>query len=56
MANTASTAWYRQGTVSVADGSTEVTGNGTRFLLAGINQGLLSGLTASLAYGKSKAL
>ena len=39
MAETAHLAWYRQGTVSVTDGSTTVTGNGTRFLTAGINQG-----------------
>ena len=39
MAETAHTAWYRQGTVSVTNGSTKVSGNGTKFLTAGINPG-----------------
>ena len=39
MAEIAHLAWYRQGTVSVSDGSTKVTGSGTKFLTAGINQG-----------------
>ncbi len=39
MAETAHTAWYRQGTVTVTNGSTTVSGNGTRFLTAGINPG-----------------
>ncbi len=39
MAETAHTAWYRQGTVTVTNGSTKVSGNGTRFLTAGINPG-----------------
>ncbi len=39
MAEIASTAWYRIGTVSVTDGSTKVTGSGTKFLTAGINPG-----------------
>ena len=39
MAETAHTAWYRQGLVSVTNGSTKVSGNGTKFLTAGINPG-----------------
>ena len=39
MAGTANTAWYRLGTVDVTKGSPTVTGTGTRFLSAGINQG-----------------
>ena len=39
MAETAHTAWYRQGTVTVMNGSTKVSGNGTKFLTAGINPG-----------------
>ena len=39
MADTAHTAWYRQGTVTVMNGSTKVSGNGTKFLTAGINPG-----------------
>ena len=39
MAETAHTAWYRQGTVGVTNGSTKVSGNGTKFLTAGINPG-----------------
>ena len=39
MAETAHLAWYRQGLVSVTNGSTRVFGNGTKFLTAGINQG-----------------
>ena len=39
MAEVAHTAWYRQGTVSVTNGSTKVSGDGTRFLTAGINPG-----------------
>lgn len=39
MAEVAHTAWYRQGTVSVTNGSTKVSGNGTKFLTAGINPG-----------------
>ena len=39
MAETAHTAWYRQGTVSVTNGSTVVNGDGTRWLTAGINPG-----------------
>ncbi len=39
MAETAHTAWYRQGTVTVTNGSTKVSGNGTKFLTAGINPG-----------------
>ncbi len=39
MAEAASTAWHRLGTVSVTDGSMKVTGSGTRFLSAGINPG-----------------
>ena len=39
MAETAHLAWYRQGLVSVTNGSTKVSGNGTKFLTAGINAG-----------------
>ena len=39
MAEVSSTAWYRQGLVGVTNGSTKVTGNGTKFLTAGINAG-----------------
>ena len=39
MAETAHTAWYRQGLISVTNGSTKVLGNGTKFLTAGINAG-----------------
>ena len=39
MAETAHTAWYRQGLVSVTNGSTKVSGNGTKFLTVGINPG-----------------
>ncbi len=39
MAEIAHTAWYRQGLVSVTNGSTKVSGNGTKFLTAGINPG-----------------
>ena len=39
MAEVASNAWYRQGTVSVTSGSTRVTGSNTKWLTAGINQG-----------------
>ena len=39
MAETAHTGWYRTGTVNVTQGSTRVTGSGTRFSTAGINQG-----------------
>ncbi len=39
MAETATTGWYRIGTVTVTSGSTKVSGNGTRWLTAGINPG-----------------
>lgn len=39
MAEIAHLAWYRQGLVSVTNGSTKVSGNGTKFLTAGINAG-----------------
>ncbi len=39
MAAVSSTAWYRPGTVTVTNGSTTVSGNGTKFLTAGINAG-----------------
>ena len=39
MAETANTAWYRQGTVSITNGTTKVTGVGTHFTTAGINPG-----------------
>ena len=39
MAEVSSTAWYRQGLVSLTNGSTKVSGNGTKFLTAGINAG-----------------
>ena len=46
MAETAHTAWYRQGTISVTNGSTRVFGNGTKFLTAGINAGVALRLDA----------
>ena len=39
MAEIAHLAWYRQGLVSVTNNSTKVSGNGTKFLTAGINAG-----------------
>ena len=39
MAEIAHLAWYRQGLISVTNGSTKVSGNGTKFLTAGINAG-----------------
>lgn len=39
MAEISHTAWYRQGLISVTNGSTKVSGNGTKFLTAGINAG-----------------
>ncbi len=39
MAEIAHLAWYRQGLIGVTNGSTKVTGNGTKFLTAGINAG-----------------
>ena len=39
MAETAHTAWYRQGTINVTSGSTKVSGFNTKWLTAGINPG-----------------
>ncbi|MBQ7594173.1 MAG: hypothetical protein IJU48_07455 [Synergistaceae bacterium] len=50
MAETAHTGWYRQGTVSVTNGSTKVSGNGTKFLTAGINPGATFRLDAKSDY------
>ena len=50
MAEVAHTAWYRQGTVSVTNGSTQVSGNGTKWLTAGINPGAAFRTDARSAY------
>ena len=50
MAETAHTGWYRQGIVSVTNGSTKVSGNGTKFLTAGINPGATFRLDAKSDY------
>ena len=50
MAETAHTAWYRQGLASVTNGSTKVSGNGTKFLTAGINPGATFRLDAKSDY------
>lgn len=50
MAEIAHLAWYRQGLVSVTNGSTKVSGNGTKFLTAGINAGATLRLDASGDY------
>lgn len=50
MAETVHLAWYRQGLVSVTNGSTKVSGNGTKFLTAGINAGASFRLDARVDY------
>ena len=47
MSETAHTAWYRTGTASVITGSTKVSGNGTKWLTAGINAGATFRLEAN---------